>query len=449
MEFFETIPPSGVELMTGRYTLPPLSVRDLIAALLAGGDRLAPDEQDWLVSKYQSESIPSFGVSEDLGQIAEAGWGVVFSGGDPAVRAALEPLLAHRRAVAGEGYREFTYRPGESPQQFLVRHRIHLSSPSPRYLLLIGAPDQIPWEFQRALDVSFFVGRLSFDAPQDYQRYAQHIVETELGASVDAARSAVFGPTHDETTALSTHGLLAPVIERLGRRGAGCTVITGGDATKARLLRLLDERPDLLLAVCHGLGVTNEDPRQRSHQGALVCQDWPGPSWPVALPPDCFLSADDVRWDVQTPGMLAFLLASFAAGTPHTEEPVPGASRPASAPFVAPLARTLLSTCRARAVVGNLGRAWPSLSPQSDGTAFTLQSVLLSLLDGVPIGLALNYFAARTAEMARSLSDAREDLSYGAPSEFEIARSWLNLMTSRGLVLLGDPAVRLMIAPIR
>ncbi len=44
----------------------------------------------------------------------------------------------------------------------------------------------------------------------------------------------------------------------------------------------------------------NGDPRQLSHQGALLCQDWPGPrNWRKAIPEDFYFSADNVAQDAR------------------------------------------------------------------------------------------------------------------------------------------------------
>ena len=73
------------------------------------------------------------------------------------------------------------------------------------------------------------------------------------------------------------------------------------DATKAELAHLLRQEDSvaLLFTASHGMGFPRGDPRQLAHQGALLCQDWPGPRiWgrdPV--PESYYYAADDLDSD--------------------------------------------------------------------------------------------------------------------------------------------------------
>ena len=93
------------------------------------------------------------------------------------------------------------------------------------------------------------------------------------------------------------------------------------DATKACLDQLLGGSltPALLFTASHGMGFPNGDPSQVRHQGALLCQDWPGiAAWHQAIPED--FSADDVGENAQLLGLVAFHFACYGAGTPRLDD---------------------------------------------------------------------------------------------------------------------------------
>jgi hypothetical protein len=97
------------------------------------------------------------------------------------------------------------------------------------------------------------------------------------------------------------------------------------EATKSRLSQLLGgpETPALLSTASHGMGFAKGHPRQLAHQGALLCQDWPGPSaWhgQGTIPAEHYFAADDVGEDARLLGLVAFHFACCGAGTPRWDD---------------------------------------------------------------------------------------------------------------------------------
>lgn len=463
---------NGVNGATGDYLLPPL--RPATVSALARGERLDPVEARDLRARWEATSESFLGPVEGVDplDLAAAGWGVVFAADtDPSVRRALRPLLEHRRRQAARieerHYRELAgadgYRAGESAADFLVRHQVAPGQPAnplrmPYYLLLVGDPEAIPYRVQYLLDVVYAVGRLHLPSPQAYERYAWAVVDAER-ASATAARVAFFGVRNpdDRPTILSADHLVAPLAAATGRRFPGWSITRaiGAQATKAELAQLLggDRTPDLLFLAGHGMGFPPGDPRQLPHQGALLCQDWPGRlAWRRPIPHDFYFAGDDLSDTARLSGLVVVLHACYGAGTPRTDDLLGrAADRPAAiAPraFVGRLPQRLLGHPNggALAVVGHVERAWtysflwPGVGEQTD----VYESMLARLLAGAPVGHAVEYLNDRCAALTTELEQLKEDMAFGqVPDDLALSLLWTARNDARNSVVLGDPAVRL------
>jgi hypothetical protein len=463
---------NGVDGATGDYLLPPL--RPAVVSALAQGERLDPAEVRDLRARHEATSGTFLGPIEGIDplDLAAAGWGVVFAAdADPAVRQALQPLLDHRRRQAARTeerhYRELGgedgYRAGESAADFLVRHQVAPGQPAnprrmPYYLLLVGDPEAIPYRFQYLLDIVYAVGRLHLQTPEAYERYAWSVVEAER-AGARPPRATFFGVRNpdDRPTMLSADHLVTPLAESTARRFPAWSVtqLVGAQATKAELARLLggDGRPDLVFLAGHGMGFPPGDPRQLPHQGALLCQDWPGRlAWRRRIPHDFYFAGDDLSPAARLSGLVLFLHACYGAGTPQTDDVVGGAGgRPAPvAPraFVGRLSQRLLGHPGggALALIGHVERAWaysflwPGVAEQTD----VYQSMLARLLQGAPVGHAVEYLNNRCAALTSELEQAKEDAAFGrVPDDLALSLLWTARNDARNCVVLGDPAVRL------
>jgi hypothetical protein len=201
------------------------------------------------------------------------------------------------------------------------------------------------------------------------------------------------------------------------------------------------------------MGFPKGENRQLRHQGALLCQDWPGPkSWQGPIPEDHYLSADDISDEADVAGLISFQFACFGGGTPRYDSFFQRAENPATElsakPFTSRLAQRLLSHPRggALAVVAHVDRCWgwSFLWPESGAQIGHFESALRMLLDGCTIGSALEGLNDRYASLATRMSEKITQIDFGKNYEpRDLSRLWTAVNDARGWVILGDPAVRL------
>jgi len=420
-------------------------------------------------------------------RLDQAGWGIIFpakmdASRREAIKAKLQPLLELRQKqaqVKSEDYYQVYegsngYRPDDTASSFLWRqHETKASEPAnpenvPYYLLLVGSPEEIPFQFQYQLDVQYAVGRIDFgDDLEAYANYALSVVAAEQAGFAQPPQITFFGAQNpgDTATELSAKYLVEPLYQHFKSQADlpwQIDKISPIDAKKVRLLGLLKENPPaLLFTASHGLEFDGaEGDKQRQFQGALVCGEWDGK--PGKVPLECYLSGKDIReaGDLNLRGMIAFFFACYGAGTPRYDEYYKQAFKKqgkviAERPFVADLPKAMLSLSKggALAVVAHVERAWatsflaesssktPASKARQSEHVDVFASAIGQLLDGHPIGSAMEYFNVRYAALSTELTalmDAPMD-----PNPYDLAEKWTANNDARGYIVLGDPAVRL------
>ncbi len=417
-------------------------------------------------------------VDIDPADLTRSGWGLVLSATmNPTARAnvlsALKPLTDLRRQQVNNDrlFRIFdgpdAVQQGESARQWLNRQGSDLNlvvplQGVPYYLMLVGSPDDLSFEFQYDLDTFFAVGRLSFDEPDDYGRYAANIVKYETSAAIP----------HDNTVALFNVRNDGDRATQLLHDQVG-TVLAGGDpnldmaplgkaqgysivrryadrATKDELNNVLRGNteggaPALLFTGSHGMAFRQD---QLKKQGAIVTQDWGGPG--SAINSSMYFTGADLPQDAKTLGMMHFFFACYSAGCPQTDtysyDPNDQPVQIAPATMVAELPKRMLLS-GAQAVIGHVDRGWAYSFQGMRGQSMvqTFRDPLVRLLRGERAGHAMDAFDQRWSTLSAQLLDQmnRRSAVPGSVTPARLANLWVARDDARNYILLGDPAVRL------
>ncbi|HVQ38032.1 MAG TPA: hypothetical protein VMS31_10895, partial [Pyrinomonadaceae bacterium] len=366
---------------------------------------------------------------------------------------------------------------GETSQRFRKRHGQGPGKVDPQklpyYVLIVGSPAEISFKFQYGLDAEHAVGRLYFDDDTNYAAYVKSLLTYEALANQPRARRvAIFSPANpgDEASGLSATELAEPLSKVLDNKSLKLEngdaveyrteLINGAGATKAALSNLLTRatnQPALIFTASHGLGFPRGDSRQIPEQGALVCQDWPGPvNWPEgqAIPESMYFAGKHLPADARLDGLILFSFACYSAGTPQLEDfAYLKQQKPeelAPQPFVSQLAQRILAQ-GAMAFIGHVEKAWDySFLWEGVGRDIgTFQSTIEAILKGKPVGHALEYFNYRYLNLARELTESEEEgmlaqYNLGEPIDpAELVGLWTAHNDARAYVLYGDPFVRI------
>jgi hypothetical protein len=479
--------PLRINALTGAAT-PPLQLADLEANLkdLPGAtQRIA-----------NSTHLGTDYSVDDPNDLTQAGWGIIFaSDADPAIKTQLQPLIDLRsRQVQDpklfgifDGPTNGGVLPGQTADSWAQQRGVSLTAPVdpyqggvPFYLLIVGSPDRIPFEFQALLKMQWAVGRLAFDDIEDYGRYAQAVVQYEdptfrpfqrKNAAVWVTRN--YG---DIATAMLSGAVCQDFLSTtnaLGSRpGFNLDAFPNEKATKAQLAEILRGNlpggaPAVFFTGSHGCDYTGSDAAtQRRYQGALVTQEWiPGAQTGSTNQ----FSGEDVPTDARLQGAIAFLFACYSGGCPTTDsyyrKPDGSPISLGPAPMIASLPQALLRS-GALAVIGHVDLAFPYAFQDVNGTP-QMQAVrtpLELLLRGKRAGLAADSLSILWSSLSAQLGLAlganpapvgaaptapAGSTPPAAATSPAIPRLTVARDDARNYILLGDPAVRLRVVDLQ
>ena len=475
LERTPTLTVNGISGVDGNYAVPQMSTADLAGRLRRSRDSasISPLRTD-RGRRLKTRAFPALPLGVRPEDVAKSGWTVVFHRDeDVAVRTALEPLVAHRLAQVEKPVQPLTYYPEDSVEGWLGNLGVGWGNIAPEkvpyYLLIVGVPSLIPYQFAQTLDAEYCVGLLDLPDAAAYRRYVSSVIDYEKATTIESKKEIVyFGTRHpfDDATTLSADWLVTPLTDGLPARPPSDAVrpvasewsfaqrkFVGDDARRQALVDVLtpaDKRPPaIFFSATHGMVWPNGHERQLPAQGALLCQDWGGFG---EMTPGHYLTAADVPDAASVSGVIAFLFACFGGGTPLEDRFAyePGVAPPeiAPKPFSAALPSRLLTHPGggALACIAHVERAWGySISGQTmEPQIGPFRRAMGRLMLGQPVGLAVQEFNDKCAVASVSLANLLEKAYAGRPvDDIQLTTTWTERNDAEGYVTLGDPSVRL------
>ncbi len=474
---------NGISGDTGDYLVKPVSVTEIAKAMRDFKPSEDEAAKEKAVKRRQAKSGQEvLGLPEGVDPLDfwDTGWAIVFhKDEDPEVKKALRPLFDHRLKMIRDEFQAddaakivkwIEDYSGQGAREWLIKNKADFATVEPTcmpyYILLVGSPEKISFRFGHLLSAGYAVGRLYFDKVDDYKAYVKSVIDYETAKGKPAPTSkdiVLWGPRqkNDGATKMSSELLVKPlsdetqtkVYERLFRKDKikfNKKLILPDDSKKDALMNVFKRKknapgPSLLFTASHGVAWKNDNPLQKTAQGALLTQDYFGLS-AGPLKPEHYLAGADLTADVNLFGMVCFLFACYGAGTPNEnrfkfQNEVPAVP---DKPVFSKLPQAMLSHKNGGAlgVFGHVERAWQtSIVTASVGKQLQpFEDAFYTILSGRPLGHALTGFVSRANEMSRLLTGKIDE---GKADEAEMAGLWLTRNDAETFILFGDPAVRL------
>lgn len=393
---------------------------------------------------------------EDIEKPTIGKWAAIVPREDRAAATeALAPILAHRRkqgCLWGDGIIAVNPSASGTTESWWRRFVQEVGEILPYYLLLVGGPDRLPFEFQYELDLHRATGRLDVsDTPggsfswEGCRRYAEKVVAYERSETEVGAKPLFYSVQIDEATRLSHKSLVLKLAQTIR---TGVTPLYGNEATAENLMTALATvpAPKLVFTASHGI----EFPADPVRWGALNDCNYSGRAGNNAFSAQLAHEAENIGR-----GSIMFAFACFSAGVPErsTVSFLVGESDTAveMGARVAPLPRQLLGHPNGPvAFIGHVDRV-SALAFQS---SFGMSGI-------APYHHFIGWLHQRNATLGQALGTLRENAQrIGAqiaaylaqarhiPGDYttvrEAGQKWIGFHDYRGFMLLGDPALKLL-----
>lgn len=461
-----TITAVGVDGFTGELLVEPTPDGEFADRLLGQLPRRWPEALPLIratESGVQVRRALARKPALDFADPFAVGWTYLVRADDPdreQIARALEPLASQRGMAEPHLPLIFSGEPPELWDEWMLKNYGGAPGETPHYVLIVGGPDQVPFQFQAMLDSAASVGRVAFDDIASLQAYVDKILRLEADDNPPARREALVFATDKgspDPTYYSRQYMAAPVDQYVrSRLSAPVRALYGESATAPALLEALTTgRAGVIYTASHGAArpAAGLDV-QRAVNGSVVCTPEPGAT------AQSLLTAGDIPADMPVAeGAVVFQFACFSAGTPAESDYAHWLGRErlnAKADFVAALPNRLLAHPRGPlAFVGHVDLAWihafddpddPDISEAWHPRLEPFLAAVDALLAPQPVGLAMTAMNKRfdmgNAGLALAFDRQRRGTLPDTP-EFQsrLVRSFITRSDAQNYVVLGDPAV--------
>jgi hypothetical protein len=331
----------------------------------------------------------------------------------------------------------------------------------PRYLLIYGGPDAIPWEFQYIANQACAVGRLTLTGVA-LERYVTALLGDWDGANVHSTHSVVWAVDHGATdiSALMRRTIAQPLQRELAgdaEIGPNAVYLDGsrGEATAAALCSALAQhRPALVVTTSHGkTGPLADRPAMLRDLGLPVDVDF------ATVTPQVVLDAwqpDGAIWYAHACCSAGSDAKSVFAGLLEDGSTVDRLLRGIAGlgAHVAPLPEALLGAQRPlRAFIGHVEPTfdWTIRNPETGQplTTSIREALYRRLFQPDPLGYALREAYSHVGELYTQRDAAYRAFDEGEDTEALALATQLAARDRQSMVILGDPTVMLPPLPSR
>jgi hypothetical protein len=405
----------------------------------------------------------------DLGDPKSAGWTYLINANDPQrdeIESIIKPLAEHR--CMGNPSKPLLFN-NESPDEWFDwlndnYFALELDTGKiPKYILIVGSPDQVPFRFQSILDSVANVGRVAFDDLDDLETYVKKLIRIETASELFLDKEAlIFAPDGGlpDPTYFSRLYMAQPMTEHIRNKfHLTANLIEGNTATKNNLLNnLKGKRPALVYTASHGLGATSESfDFQKRYNGAICCQHQ------GSLTLEDLFTADDIPMNEPfLEGSAFFQFACFGYGTPaesdytHWIEGTPKTYTEKD--FVAALPKKLLAHPGGPIIfIGHLDTAFlhgfvdvesPYILDRWHKRIAPFVDAINQLLGVQPCGLAMQEMNDRYTVCNAIITNTYDRLRRGRLEWTDDLRSrflnsWIIRSDAQNYMVFGDPAAHL------